>query len=88
MKRAMRYRELADEAKRRGGRGDAVISSVLSREEMAELSTLSLTLDAQEREQNRRQAAIDPNIAAGRFRRMKATPLNARLALAGQGKGV
>ncbi len=69
MKRTLRYVALIGEAKRRrGGRSDTLLSSVLSHEEMAELSTLKMTLDAQEREQDRRQAAIDRDIATGRCR--------------------
>lgn len=54
MERATRYCELLEEA-------------VVDEGEMAELAALKLVLDAQEREQDRRQAAIDRDIAAGRY---------------------
>lgn len=68
MERTKRYEALIDEVKRRGCRGPMPVASVLSREEMAELKTLKMTLDAMEREQDRRQAAIDKDMAAGRCR--------------------
>jgi hypothetical protein len=68
MERTRRYVALVHEAKQRaGGRGDVPISTALNRDELAELKTLQMTLAAQEREQDRRQAAIDRDKAAGRY---------------------
>lgn len=55
MERTTRYCELLEEARK------------LEDEELIELATLKQILDAQEREQDRRQAAIDRDIAAGRY---------------------
>ncbi len=70
LERVRRYRALVDEAGRRLGGRNGHASSVLSREEMAELSALLMTTDAWEREFDRRQAAIDRDMAAGRYRVM------------------
>jgi hypothetical protein len=72
-KRAKRYSELIEEAARRAG-GDCSksIRSLLTHDELAELTALKLTLDATEREQDRRQAAIDRDIDAGRYRVIRA----------------
>jgi hypothetical protein len=67
--RVRRYIAIRDQAERRcGGNHAARFSDVLTREEIDEYWTLKRTLDAQEREQDRRQAAIDRDIAAGRYR--------------------
>jgi hypothetical protein len=55
MERTTRYCELLREARK------------LEDGELAELAALKLILDAQEREQDRRQPAIDRDIAAGRY---------------------
>jgi hypothetical protein len=71
--RATRYSELIEDARRRArGVDEIAIASALTPDEMAELNTLKLTLDAMEREQDRRQAAIDRDIAAGRYRVIRA----------------
>jgi hypothetical protein len=57
MERAERYATLAEKAHQVG----------LDREEFDELKTLKMTLDAQEREQDRRQAAIDRDKAASGY---------------------
>lgn len=56
MERTTRYCELLEQAPK------------VSDEEMVELAALKQILDAQAREQDRRQAAIDRDIAAGRYR--------------------
>jgi hypothetical protein len=62
-KRLDRYGELIAKA-----RGDGA----LPRAEHDELEAIQRTLDAQNREQERRQRAIDADIAAGRFFRLRA----------------
>jgi hypothetical protein len=60
MERAERYATLVEKVASLGPRG-------LSDEEIRELKTLKMTLDAQERKQDRRQAAIDRDKAARGF---------------------
>jgi hypothetical protein len=66
--RARRYRALIDQACDRAGDPDALISRVLTGEELSELRSLKLALDATIREQDRRQDAIDRDMRAGRYR--------------------
>jgi hypothetical protein len=60
MARTQRYAALVEEADRQA----------LSTEELEDLVALKRLLDAQEKAQDRRQAAIDRDIEAGRFLRM------------------
>ena len=50
----------------------ACLAGGLPRAEYAELHAIEMTLDAEGREQERRQAAIERDIAAGRFVRLRA----------------
>jgi hypothetical protein len=68
MARTVRYAGIVKEARRRGGRDKTLLSDVLTDQEVTELLTLKMTLDAQEREEASRDAAINRDLAAGRFR--------------------
>lgn len=70
LKRLQRQRDLIDKCKEAGGLPNTPISQWLDEDEMAELIELQMTIEAQQREQDRRQAAIDRDIAAGRFFRL------------------
>ena len=68
IERTHRYCALAEEAERRcAGRRDTPVADVMTSEEMSELSSLKMTLDAYQREFDRRQAAIERDIAAGDY---------------------
>ncbi len=64
-KRFARYKELIEKGRRASAKPDTLL---LDGDERAEFIALQRTLDAMEREQDRRQAAIDRDIAAGRYR--------------------
>jgi hypothetical protein len=64
-KRFARYEELIEKGRKASTAPDTLM---LDKDEMAEFIALKRTLDAMGREIERRQAAIDRDIAAGRYR--------------------
>jgi hypothetical protein len=68
MERTRRYCALIEEATRRcGGRLDTPLVDVMTSEEMSELSSLKMALDAYQREFDRQKAMIERDIAAGDY---------------------
>lgn len=62
MERAERYTVLVERAACAAEVRNLPLASVLSAEDIAELTALKMTLQAEQREQDRRQAAIDRDI--------------------------